>query len=289
MGTEVRRSSQVHDAPCGDGTEGDEQKMRPSPSPAGMPAPARRHASDGWPVHRHRERMSAHTLRQRLRRQRRQVVNDPLTRTAMPLLINIGSNGILGVAYWLVAARLYDTATVASNSAVIAAMTTLSGITQLNLSQTLPVFVPRARNRARHIIAQVYGAVTVFALLVLAVFIFVVLPHFDALSQALSPKGHLALFAAGLIVFNLFAMQDAALISLRKQKLIPVENAVFGSLKLLLLFPLLILLPSFGIFASWVIPLAILVPVISLVIFRRRPEEVTTAPATLPDKSLSTL
>lgn len=233
--------------------------------------------------------MTSQALWQRLRQQRHQLVRDPLARTSLPLLINIGSNGLLGVAYWMVAARLYDTTTVANNSAVLAAMTTLSGITQLNLNQTLPVFVPRARERARLIIAQVYGAVTVFALLVLAVFIFLVLPHLDALSKALSSPGHLAIFAAGLLIFNIFAMQDAALISLRKQKLIPFENAAFGAMKLLLLFPLMFLLPGFGIFGSWIFPLAILVPVVSVLIFRRKPPLVSSAPAALPRKAISTL
>lgn len=233
--------------------------------------------------------MTLPALWQRVRRQPLQILKDPLARTSLPLLINIGSNGILGVAYWMVAARLYDTTTVAENSAVLAALTTLSAVTQLNLSQTLPVFVPRARERARLIIAQVYGAITVFALLVLAIFIFLVLPHLGALSDALSSKAHLAVFAAGLLVFNIFAMQDAALIALRKQKLIPFENATFGALKLVLLFPLMVLLPGFGIFASWVIPLAILVPAVSVVIFRKKPPVVDSAPPAAPRRAISTL
>ena len=236
-----------------------------------------------------RRRLTRHALWQRLQQQRQRLVKDPLARTSLPLLINIGSNGVLGVAYWMVAARLYDTTTVANNAAVLAAMTTLSGITQLNLNQTLPVFVPRARERARVIIAQVYGVVTVFALLVLAIFIFLVLPHLDALSEALSSTSHLLLFAFGLLIFNIFAMQDAALVSLRQQKFIPFENAAFGAAKLFLLFPLLILLPTFGIFASWIIPLAILVPAVSVLIFRRRPPGITSVPAAMPRKTLSTL
>lgn len=228
-------------------------------------------------MHRHPEPTRTQTLRQHLRRHRTQVVHDPLARTALPLLINIGSNGALGVAYWMVAARLYDTRTVATNAAIIAAMTTISGITQLNLNQTLPVLVPRDRPNARRIIARVYGAVTAFALVVLAGFAFLVLPHLSVLSAALSNKAHLGLFVAGVLVFNLFALQDAALISLRRQQVVPLENAAFGALKLLLLFPLLTLLPGLGIYVSWVIPLVLLVPVISVMIFRRRPEEAVTA------------
>ncbi len=228
------------------------------------------------------------TVWQRVRSQKHKLFNDPLARTSLPLLINIGSNGVLGILYWMMAARLYDTQTVATNSAILAALTTLSGVTQLNLNQTLPVIVPRARDRARRTIAKVYGVITGFALLVLSVFIFLVLPHLSELSRALPTPAHLLLFAGGLLIYNIFAMQDAALISLRRQKLIPVENATFGAAKLLLLFPLMILLPSLGIFASWLIPLVILVPVVSVLIFRRPPPPIV-APAALPRKAVSRL
>ena len=56
-----------------------------------------------------------------------------LIRSALPLMVTTGLNGVLGVGYWVVAARLYDRTTVATNMAVIAAVTTLSGISQLNL------------------------------------------------------------------------------------------------------------------------------------------------------------
>lgn len=197
-------------------------------------------------------------------------MRDPLVRTAWPLLINIGSNGVLGVAYWLVAARLYDPHAVATNAALLAAMMTLSGITQLNLGQTLPVFVPRAGARARRVVAQVYGAVTGFAVLVLVGFYALVLPHLPSLSVVLDSPARLTVFAVGVLAFNIFALQDAALISLRRQKLVPLENAAFGLAKLLLLFPLLALLPDLGIWISWLVPLAVLVPVVSLVVFGRR-------------------
>ena len=197
-------------------------------------------------------------------------MRDPLVRTAWPLLINIGSNGVLGVAYWLVAARLYDPDAVATNAALLAAMMTLSGITQLNLGQTLPVFVPRAGARARRVVAQVYGTVTAFAVLVLVGFYALVLPHLPSLSAVLNSPARLAAFAVGVLAFNIFALQDAALISLRRQKLVPLENAAFGVAKLLLLLPLLVLLPDLGIWVSWVVPLAVLVPVVSFVVFGRR-------------------
>lgn len=231
--------------------------------------------------------MAAFWLNGGPRRQARRLFADPLARTATPLLINIGSNGVLGVAYWMVAARLYDPATVATNSAVLAAMTTLSGVTQLNLGQMLMVFVPGAGARARRLIAKVYAVVSGFTLLALLVFALLVLPHLASLSSVLSAKTHFTAFAVGVLLFNLFALQDAALISLRKQKLVPFENATYGAAKLALLFPLLVLIPDFGIYASWIVPLVILVPWISLVIFRAKPGGTAVPVVARPREPLS--
>ena len=200
----------------------------------------------------------------------RTVIRNPLVRTAWPLVVNTGANGILGVAYWMVAARLYSQDTVATNTALLSAMMTLSGIAQLNLGQTLAVLVPQRAGRARRVVAQSYGAVTLMGVLVLAVFVLLVLPHLDHLSRTLDTRGSLLLFAGGVLFLNLFALQDTALVAQRLGRVVPVENTAFGVAKIVLLVPLLALLPGLGIYVSWVVPMVVLVPVISLLVFRRR-------------------
>jgi hypothetical protein len=84
----------------------------------------------------------------RLRAGAAPILRDRLVRTAWPLLVTTGINALLGVVYWVVAARLYDQVTVATSMAVVVAMTTLSGIAQLNLGSSLGVLV-RQRRPAR--------------------------------------------------------------------------------------------------------------------------------------------
>ncbi|WP_446219652.1 lipopolysaccharide biosynthesis protein [Micromonospora sp. IBHARD004] len=205
----------------------------------------------------------------RLRQRAAHVVRDPLSRSAWPLILNTGSNGLLGVAYWVLAARLYDRATVGTNTALIAAMTTLSGISQLNMGPSLAVLVPRAGSRARRILLYVYGAVTAFSVVVLSVFLLAVLPHLSQLSEVLHSAGTIVVLAVAVLLFNLFALQDAALVSLRWGKLIPVENTSFGFLKIVLVVTLSGVFPAMGIFASWLIPMLVMVPVVSGLIFLR--------------------
>jgi O-antigen/teichoic acid export membrane protein len=213
------------------------------------------------------------------------VLHDRLVRTAGPLIVTTGLNGVLGVVYWVVAARLYDQVTVGTNMAVIAAMTTLSGISQLNLGPSLGVFVPRAGERARRVVLEVYAVVTAYALVAVTVFLGFVLPHLTRLSEVLGSTSRMLLFAVGVLAFNIFALQDAALASLRQAGMIPFENGLFGVVKIILLFALVGSLPQFGIFTSWLIPLLVIVPIVSAYIFLRRPDRgrSTLAPTTTRD------
>jgi len=218
------------------------------------------------------------------------VVGDPLTRTALPLVLNTGLNGILGLVYWVVAARLYDQATVGINMALIAAMATLSAITQLNLGAGLAVLVPRAGEHARRVVLQTYLVVTLFAIAALALFFTLVLPHLTELSAVLDSTPRVLFFAVAVLTYNIFALQDAALVALRRGKLVPIENTTFGILKVGFLLPLFVILPTFGILASWVLPILLIIPVVSWLIFGGRRDRVPAAARVpRPRESLSKL
>ncbi|HET9499731.1 MAG TPA: hypothetical protein VFO98_05690 [Marmoricola sp.] len=194
---------------------------------------------------------------------------DPLARTAWPLVLNTGTNGLLGVAFWVVAARAYDRETIATNTALIAAMTTLSGISQLNLGPSLGVLLPKAGRAARRLLLSVYGAVTVFSLLVLVAFSVVLLPRLDDLAAVLDSTPRILVFTVAVVAFNLFALQDAALVALRRGGLVPVENAAFGVAKIVLVVVLAGSMPALGIFVGWLLPMLVLVPVVSTIVVRR--------------------
>lgn len=210
------------------------------------------------------------------------LAKDPLTRTAWPLVLNTGTNGLLGVAFWVVAARLYDQQTIATNTALIAAMATLSGISQLNLGPGLAVLLPRAGSSARRVLLSVYGAVTAFSILVLTAFGLVVLPFLDNLSATLDSGQRTLLFAVAVLAFNLFALQDAALVALRRGKLVPIENAAFGVSKMVLVAVFSAALPALGVFVSWLVPMLLLVPVVSTLLLRTT--RTNHVPAVVPER-----
>src|SRR5918999_3426454 len=106
--------------------------------------------------------MSESTLtpqRERLAGLRDELAN-PLFRNAYALMANGGLTGVLGLGYWLLAARLYPPDTVGRNSAEIQAIMFVSGLTAINYM--LIRFVPQSGRRTKRLVLGSYalGSVT---------------------------------------------------------------------------------------------------------------------------------
>jgi O-antigen/teichoic acid export membrane protein len=196
-------------------------------------------------------------------------LRNPLYRTSYALLANTAATTAVGVAFWAVAAHFYDQQVVGRSAALVSALLLVSTFAQLNLTTALPRFLPRAGRSAGKFIAYSYGASSCAALIGGLVFV-TVLPHISSQWQFVADSLPLKVaFVVAAAVWEVFALQDIALLSLRRPALVPVENFVYGVSKLLMLVGVVSLLPSTGIFLSWVIPLAVTVPAVNWLIFRR--------------------
>ena len=71
-------------------------------------------------------------------------LNVPLYRNGYALVASSGLTSVLGLVYWLMAARLYTPQAVGVSAALISAMTLLANLAQLNLKSALNRFLPRA-------------------------------------------------------------------------------------------------------------------------------------------------
>jgi O-antigen/teichoic acid export membrane protein len=194
--------------------------------------------------------------------------SDPLSRGGLALLVNTGLTGVLGFGYWIIAARLFSTYAVGIAGALVSATTLFSALGQLNLSGMLMRFLPRAEGKSRRLVllAYVYAA---GASASLAAASLVGIKIFAAPGSPLR-LGILesAAFVLAVAATAIFIIQDNVLISLRKAVWVPAENGAFGVAKIALLFMLASLgSTAFAIYAAWVIPLTLTIPVISAVLF----------------------
>lgn len=199
----------------------------------------------------------------------RQQYSDPLSRGGLALLINTGLTGVLGFAYWIIAARLFSTYAVGVAGALVAAATLFSGVGQLNLSGMLMRFLPKAAGKSRRLVLVTYVfAASVSALLaaISLIIIRIIAPPTSSLHLGTAESTGLVFAVAATAIFTI---EDSVLVGLRRAVWVPVENGTFGIAKICVLFALAPLGTAFALFSAWMIPLTLTIPIISAVLFRR--------------------
>ncbi|MGW4817473.1 lipopolysaccharide biosynthesis protein [Streptomyces sp. NPDC004227] len=178
-----------------------------------------------------------------------------LFRNAYALMLNTGISAVLGLGFWLAAARYYTEDAVGQGSAAIAAMKFLAGLTAVTLMGALARFLPVAGRTTSRLIFRTYAASSVVVALAAAAFLLTLDvwgPSYRFLHGLLSGLG----FIAAVVAWSLLTLQDAVLMGLRSALWVPVGNTVFSTVKLGLLVALAVALPTTGVFVSWVASIA---------------------------------
>ncbi|HEV7937425.1 MAG TPA: hypothetical protein VGP18_05310 [Solirubrobacteraceae bacterium] len=193
--------------------------------------------------------------------------SDPIARGGVLLLLNTAVTGVLGLVYWLTAARLFPQAAVGRAAALVSASALLAGVGQLNLSGMLMRFLPQAGTRSRQLVLVTYGiacaASLLLALLAGLGVSFLTGPHSPLRLSALDG----AIFAASVAATVVFTLQDSVLIAVRRTGWIPIENGSFGVVKIVMLVALGGFSGWGAIFASWMLPLVATLPLITWLLF----------------------
>lgn len=192
----------------------------------------------------------------------------PIFANAYALILNTGTTSVLGFAYWVVAARLFDAAAVGLAAAAISVLTLLAGIAQLNLEAVMVRALPTAGGGAGRLVAGVYAITTTTAALAAVAFLAGVEAWAPALAFLRAGPGWSLWFVAATIAWTQFVLHDGILIGLRRAVWVPIENGVFGVAKLGLLGALAASGGAAAIFASWTIPVMLLLLPANLLLFR---------------------
>jgi O-antigen/teichoic acid export membrane protein len=202
--------------------------------------------------------------RMTLRRQ----VSDPLFRNGYALMANTAATGLLGVVYWLLAARHYAAVDVGRASATYSAMNLLSGLVALNLVGALTRFIPQSGHRTAGLVLRVYAFSALASVLVTVPFL-MASSHLGPSYAQLSGVTAGLVFTAAVVCWSIFTLQDGVLVGLRSAVWVPIENGAFGIVKIVLLLALATSLPHAGIYVSWMLPVVISLPLVNALIFGR--------------------
>ncbi|GAA3070595.1 hypothetical protein GCM10020000_63910 [Streptomyces olivoverticillatus] len=192
----------------------------------------------------------------------------PLFRNAFALMLNTGISAVLGVGFWLVAARYYSEDSVGQSSAAIAAMKLLAGLTAVTLTGALARFIPVAGRTTGRLVFRTYAASSLLVAAAAGVFLLTLGlwgPSYHFLHGLLPGLG----FMAAVVAWSVLTLQDGVLTGLRSALWVPVGNTVFSAVKLALLVGLAAALPMSGVFVSWVVSIAVSVVPLGWLVFRR--------------------
>jgi O-antigen/teichoic acid export membrane protein len=151
---------------------------------------------------------------------------------------------------------------------LIACMIELSVICQLNLANVLTRFLPSLRGGTARALLHAYGASGATALVVGVAFVFLVPLGSEEFAFLRDEWPIAASFVLAQIGWGWFVLQDAALTAMRRAPWVPVENAVFGILKVAALVPLVAVGAAHGVFLAWVLPVLLLLVPVNLFLFR---------------------
>ncbi|MFC4060501.1 hypothetical protein ACFOWE_19530 [Planomonospora corallina] len=195
-------------------------------------------------------------------------LNDPLLRNAYSLIVNAGAAGLLGLAYWTVAARFYSDADYGRGFALIAAMRLLSALTAFGLTGALTRFLPEGGPATGRLVAAAYLAGGGAAAALTGGFL-ATLPMWGANVGGLAGFGPAAWFLVAVVLWCVFTLQDVVLTALGKAPWVPLIGVAVGVAKLVLLVVLAPSFPGAGIFLAWTVPVAVAVVPVSIAIFTR--------------------
>ncbi len=184
-------------------------------------------------------------------------------------MVNTVVSSLLGIGYWVIAARLYSPRELGAGAAIVSTMTFLSQLSQLNLNGALARFLPTAGRLGGRLVAYAYGASCCVAVVLSSGFLLVAPAVSHRVGQlAAGPLIALA-FVLSVAAWGVFTLQDSVLTALRGAVWVPVENAAFGVTKIVLLVLLATAIPGLGIFMSWNIPVLVALIPVNLLVFRR--------------------
>ncbi|MCU1497034.1 MAG: hypothetical protein JWM47_987 [Acidimicrobiales bacterium] len=207
----------------------------------------------------------------------------PLTRSGYALLLSSVITSVLGLGYWVIAARIYDEDELGRGAALVSGMVLVTSLATAGLKRGLIRFVPAAGVGARSLVRRVYGT-GLAASLLLGV---IVLAGFEGFSDRLTVLHGSwyapLVFLVGVLAWGLFVLQDAVLIGARRASLVPTTNAVFSVLKIALLVVLAVVASrEWGVFLSWAVPAIVVAVGVNVWLFRRGLDLRGDAPAGEP-------
>lgn len=185
---------------------------------------------------------------------REKLASVPVLKSGLSLMTGTMVTSGLGLVFWVLAANLYDPADFGVSTTAVYTMIMLADVACLGLRTGLVRYLPRAGARTSMTVLWSYGLVLVASSLTALAFLLGLQWWAPDLIELRNSGLMFIFFVASTAFWALFMLEDAVLVGFRKAPWVPIENSLFGVLKIILLFPFAKLSPTLGIFWAWTLP-----------------------------------
>ncbi len=182
---------------------------------------------------------------------------------------NTAVTSLLGVVFWVGAARLYRPNQLGQDAGLIASMMLISSLSELSLSQGIPRLLPQVATRRRRAVLAAYVSTGLVALVLATAFVLLAPLTWSGFAFLQGDGGLRVCMVAAVVLWNIFALQDAVLAGLRRAVVVPIENGVFGVLKIALLALFAGLGVAHGVLLAWLLAMVIVLPPVNWLLFGR--------------------
>lgn len=191
-----------------------------------------------------------------------------MLRNGHTLTVSAGITGIIGLAYWSVAARGYTASAVGEGSAAVSALMLIAGVSQFNFMSMLMRFVPTQGSRGRRLVLGAYGVSVVTAAVLATAFVLLAGRVSAGLAFFESSRLLEVAFVVATVLATVSVLQDAALTAVRRPGWVVVENGAMAVAKIALVAILAVALPRSGIVVSWAGAILVSIVVANVYLFR---------------------
>jgi O-antigen/teichoic acid export membrane protein len=195
----------------------------------------------------------------------------PQHRDGLALVLSSGLTSVIGLLYWVVAARLFPPDVVGVNNTLISTMTLIGVAAQLNLGNALLRFAPVAGRSARRLVFTCYAVGAAAAAVAGGVFALGAGWWAPELQHAVGAGPLAAFFVLSTPIWTVFVIQDYVLTAVKRATIVPLENLVFSLLKIALLGVGALVAFGGAIAVSWIVATALIVLAITAYLLRVLP------------------
>jgi O-antigen/teichoic acid export membrane protein len=150
-----------------------------------------------------------------------------MTRSVLTLGSSVGMQSALGFVFVITAARMFGASASGAELTIIAVARALAAVVQLNMTVVVHRLLPTADRPARFVM-RMYLITTSLAIVAGLLVVLVGGQYSDVVHDVVKQPLYAGFFVIAVASWNVFALQDIVLATLRRGRIVLIESAVYG-------------------------------------------------------------